>query len=92
MTLELLDARQTPDGIAMTFATERGIESLFGTCDQVARLAKAMQQVSALAPLHVYDGVLLEDLEVGDDVVRLGLSPGGQARVRIDRAGARPVL
>jgi hypothetical protein len=91
MSLELLDARQTPDGIAMTFATEHGIESLFGSCDQVARLAKAMQQVSALAPLHDSEGVWLEDVEVGDDVVKLGLSPGGEARVRIDRAAARSV-
>jgi hypothetical protein len=90
VSLELLDARQTSGGIAITFATEHGLESLFGTCDEVARLAKAMQQVSALAVLHDSESVWLEDVVVGDDVVKLGLNAGGEARVRIDRAAAQP--
>jgi hypothetical protein len=88
MSLELLDARQTSTGIAITFATERGLETLCGSCEEVARLAKAMQQVSALAALHDSDPVWLEDVVLGADVVKLGLGPGGEARVRIDRAAA----
>jgi hypothetical protein len=88
MSLELLDARQTSGGISITFATERGLESLFGSLQEVACLAKAMQQVSAVAAGHDSDAVWLEDVVVGDDVVKLGLNPGGEARVRIDRAAA----
>jgi hypothetical protein len=88
MSLELIDARQTSEGIAMTFATEHGIESLCGSAEEVARLAKVMQQVSALAPLHESERVWLEDVVVGDAIVKFGLVPGGEARVRIDRRPA----
>jgi hypothetical protein len=85
MSLELLDARATPAGIAITFATDRGLESLTGSHEQVARLAQAMRTVSATTPLGGSERVWLEDVVVGDAVVKLGLTPGGQARVRIDR-------
>lgn len=87
MSLELLDAHQTTDGISVTFATERGIEPLQGSCDEVARLARVMQQVGALASLNEQESVWLEEVAVGDAVVKLGLNPGRQARVRILRAG-----
>jgi hypothetical protein len=85
MSLNLLGARETPAGIAMTFATEFGIELLEGTHEQVARLAEVMQQVSTLAPLNEHERVWIEDVAVGDAIVKLGLLPGGQARVRVVR-------
>jgi hypothetical protein len=88
MSLELLDAHAIAGGIAMTFATEHGLESLTGSCEEVARLAEAMRQISALAPMSESEGEWLEDVVVGKDVVKLGLNPGGQARIRIDRAAA----
>jgi hypothetical protein len=85
MSLELLDAHQTADGIAITFVTERGIEPLEGSCQEVARLARVMQQVGALAALNDSEQVWLEEVAVGEAVVKLGLKPGRQARVRILR-------
>jgi hypothetical protein len=88
MSLELIDAHALAGGIAITFATERGLESLTGSCEQVARLAEVMRQVSALAALGSSESVWLEDVVVGDAVVKLGVSPGGEGRVRIDRVAA----
>jgi hypothetical protein len=85
MSLELLSAERTAGGIAATFATERGIERLEGSCDEVARLAEVMHQVCALAPLNHGDHVWLEDVAVGDAIVRLGLGNAGDARLRILR-------
>jgi hypothetical protein len=85
MSLELLDAHQTADGIAVMFATERGIEPLEGSCQEVARLARVMQQVGALAALNDTEQVWLEEVAVGEAIVKLGLKPGRQARVRIVR-------
>ena len=85
MSLELLDAHQTADGIAITFVTERGIEPLEGSCQEVARLARVMQQVGALAELNDTEQVWLEEVAVGEAIVKLGLKPGRQARVRILR-------
>ncbi len=88
MSLELLDAHAVPEGIVITFATERGLESLTGSRDQVVRLAQAMRQVSATASRSGSERVWLEDVIVGDAVVKLGLSSEGEARVRIDRSHA----
>jgi hypothetical protein len=85
MSLELLDARETADGMAITFVTERGIEALEGSCQEVARLARVMQQVGALASLNDTEQVWLDEVAVGEAIVKLGLKPGGQARVRIVR-------
>lgn len=85
MSLELLDARPTDDGIVVTFATERGVEPLEGSAEEIARLARAMRQVGALAALNDREHVWVEEVSVGDAVVKLGLKPGGQARVRIIR-------
>jgi hypothetical protein len=85
MGLELLGGRQTEEGMAVTFATERGIELLEGTYEEVARLAEVMHQVSVLAALNEDESVWLEDVAVGDAVVQFGLGPGGTARVRILR-------
>jgi len=86
MSLELLDAHQTAHGISVTFATDRGIEPLEGSCEEVARLARVMQQVGALAALNEREQVWLEEVTVGDAIVKLGLKPGRQARVRIIRS------
>lgn len=83
MSLELLDARETDEGMAVTFATERGIERLEGTPDEMAQLARAMQQVAALGQLNEHERVWVEEVAVGRSLVKLGLSPGGQARVMI---------
>jgi DNA-binding IclR family transcriptional regulator len=85
MSLELLSAHETADGIAITFVTERGLEPLEGTREEVAQLARVMQQVSVLAALNEDEKVWLEQVAVGDAIVRLGLNPGGQARVHIVR-------
>ena len=85
MSLELLDAWETDDGIAVTFATERGLERLEGSVDEIAQLARAMQQVAVLGQLNEYERVWVEEVLVGRSVVKLGLSPGGQARVLILR-------
>ena len=87
MSLELLEAHETEEGMAVTFATERGIERLEGSPDELAKLARAMQQVAALGQLNEYESVWVEEVPVGRSLVRLGLSPGGQARVLI-RHGA----
>jgi hypothetical protein len=85
MSLELLDAHETEDGISITFVTERGVEPLQGTCDEVSHLARVMQQVSVLASLNDEERVWLEDVPVGDAIVKFGLNPGRQARVQILR-------
>ncbi|MGH2914824.1 MAG: hypothetical protein ACRDMX_07540 [Solirubrobacteraceae bacterium] len=85
MTLELLDAKETVDGISVTFATERGLESIEGSCDEIARLAEVMAQVAALAAINENERVWIERVVVGDSVVHLGLKPNGQAKVRIVR-------
>lgn len=85
MSLELLEAHETDGGISVTFVTDRGIEPLEGSCDEVAHLARMMAQVGALASINEEERVWLEDVPVGNAIVRLGLSPGRQARVRILR-------
>jgi hypothetical protein len=86
MSLGVLDAHETADGLAVTFITDYGLEPLEGSRDEVARLAQAMQQVSVLASLNDHnERVWVQDVTVGDAIVKLGLSPGGQARVRILR-------
>jgi hypothetical protein len=85
MTLELLSADQTDEGLAVTFATDRGVERLVGTPDEMARLARSMQQVAALGQLNDDENVWLDAVPVGDAIVKLGISPGGQARVLILR-------
>lgn len=83
MSLELLEAHETDEGMAVTFATERGIERLEGSADEMARLARAMQQVAALGQLNEHERVWVEEVPVGRALVKLGLSPDGQARVMI---------
>lgn len=85
MSIAVLDAHETANGLAVTFITEKGLEPLEGSYEEVARLADVMQQVSVMATLNDDERVWLEDVVVGDAVVRLGLNPGGQARVRIVR-------
>ncbi|MGO9496747.1 MAG: hypothetical protein ACLQA5_08580 [Solirubrobacteraceae bacterium] len=85
MSLELLSADQTDEGLAVTFATDRGVERLVGTPDEMARLARSMQQVAALGQLNEDENVWLDAVPVGDAIVKLGISPGGQARVLILR-------
>jgi hypothetical protein len=85
MSLELLDAQPTAEGLVVTFGTERGIERLEGSPEQVARLARAMQQVAVLGQLNEHDDLWLDAVAVGDAIVKLGLAPGGQTRVLITR-------
>jgi hypothetical protein len=85
MSLDVLEAHETADGVAVTFVTDYGLEPLEGSHAEVARLADVMRQVSVLAPLNDFERVWIEDVVVGDATVRLGLEPGGRARVRIVR-------
>lgn len=86
MKLSVLDAHETADGIAVTLVSASGFHELEGSLDEMARMAAVMRQVSVLAPLHEGEPVWLEDVTVGDTVVRLGLSSGGEARVLIVRS------
>ena len=86
MSLELLGAHQTAEGIAVTFATEHGIEPLEGTPDEVSRLAEIMKRVSVFAALNQEESVWLEEVPVGNAVVKLGVTPGGNARISIIRS------
>ena len=40
MSLELLDACEIAEGLAVTFATDRGLERLEGSPDELADLAR----------------------------------------------------
>jgi hypothetical protein len=83
MSLEMLDAHETAEGMAVTFATERGIERLEGSPEEIGRLARAMQQVAALSQLNDSESAWLEEVRVGRAIVKLGINPGRQARVLI---------
>jgi hypothetical protein len=83
MSLELLDACETDEGIAVTFATERGLERLEGSPEEIAHLARVMAQVAALGQLNEHEHVWVEEVGVGRSLVKLGISPGGQARILI---------
>ncbi len=85
MSLGVLEAHETMDGVSVTFITDVGLEPLEGSHEQIVRLARVMEQVSVLAQLNEHERVWLEDVEVGDATVRIGLNPGGQARVQIIR-------
>jgi hypothetical protein len=86
MSLAVLDARRTDTGMAITFITDRGLEPLEGSTEEIVRLSEVMRQVSVLADAGETERVWIEDVPVGDAVVRLGLGPDGHARVRIVRA------
>ena len=83
MGLEIREARQTENGVAVTFVTERGLVTLEGSEAQLARLVEVMAQVAALAALNETESVWLENVAVGGSLVRLGLRPGGEGRVQI---------
>jgi hypothetical protein len=85
MSLELLDARPTAEGMAITFGTERGLERLEGTPEEIARLARAMQQVAVLGQINEHESVWLDTVAVGNARIKLGLAPNGQTRVLITR-------
>jgi hypothetical protein len=89
MSLVLADARPCDDGISATFVSEHGVQALVGTPAEIARLANVMKQVAALATLNETEKVWLEDVVVGDVVVRLGLGPGGEARVAFVHGAGR---
>ena len=44
MSLELLSAHQTDEGVSVTFGTDRGIEQLVGTADEIVSLARSMNR------------------------------------------------
>jgi hypothetical protein len=89
MSLALLDSRETADGIAVTFITDHGLEEIEGTCEEVARLARLMQQVSVLATINDSESVWVDEVTVGEATVKLGLKPGGLTRMLIVREEAR---
>jgi hypothetical protein len=83
MGLEIIDARESENGLVVTFVTERGLVAVEGSEQQITRLAEVMAQVAALAPLNETERVWIENVAVGDSLVRLGLAPGGEGRVQI---------
>jgi hypothetical protein len=89
MTLEIVGARATENGLAVTFVTDGGLVPLEGSAEELGRLAEVMEQVAALAPLNQTEKMWIEDVRVGDAVVKLGLRPGGEALVRIMRHPSR---
>jgi hypothetical protein len=91
MSLELLCAHKSGDGMSVTFVTEHGIEPMEGTYEEFARLAEVMAQVSVLATVNDHESVWIEEVAVGDAVVMLGLRPGGNTRMRIRRPQSGPI-
>ena len=85
MSLELLSAHQTDEGLAVTFGTKHGIERPVGSPDEMAQLARSTQQVAALGQANDHESMWLDAVPVGDAIVKLGISSGGQARVLILR-------
>jgi hypothetical protein len=51
----------------------------------MAQLVRSMQQVAALGRASDHESTWLVAVPVGDAIVKLGISPGGQARVLILR-------
>jgi len=90
MKLDVLDAHETADGLSVTFMTESGLYELIGSLEEMGRLAAMMRQVAVLATLHEGEGVWLEDVPVGEAIVRLGLNPGGTTRLLIVRGCESP--
>jgi hypothetical protein len=87
MAFGIVDARRSEHGLLVTFETEHGITELEGSPAQIERLAEVMRQVAAIAPLHDGGPLWIEDVVVGDAVVKLGLGTAGTGRVRIVRSG-----
>jgi hypothetical protein len=85
MSLSVLESHETDEGLAVTFITDLGLEELEGTHEQIARLAEVMEQVSVIAELNENESVWLESVVVGRATVRLGVHPGGRARLQIVR-------
>jgi hypothetical protein len=85
MALEIVDAHPTENGLAVTFVTDGGLVPLEGSAEELSRLPEVMQQVAVLAPLNETEKMWIEDVRVGDAVVKLGLRPGGGALVRVTR-------
>ena len=65
MSLVMLSADQTDEGLAVTFGTENGIEQLVGSPDEMAHLARSMQQVAALGQANDHDSGWLDAVPVG---------------------------
>jgi hypothetical protein len=87
--LGIVGARRSENGLVVKFMTEHGPTEIEGSEAEISRLAEVMTQVAALAPLNEIEQVWIEDVVVGDSVVKLGLAPGGVGRVRITNP-ARP--
>lgn len=51
----------------------------------MAQLVRSRQQVAALGRANDHESAWLDAVPVGDAIVKLGISPGGQARVLILR-------
>jgi hypothetical protein len=85
MSLQLISAQPSDKGMAVTFGTEHGLEPLEGSCDEFARLAEVMKQVSVLALANQHETVWIDDVAIGDAIVKLGLKSDGQTRVSILR-------
>ncbi len=51
----------------------------------MAQLARSTQQVAALGQANDHESMWLDAVPVGDTIVKLGISSGGQARVLILR-------
>ncbi len=86
MSLGVLDAHETAEGLAVTFITDYGLEPLEGSRDEVARLAAAMQQVSVLASLNDNnERVWVQDVTVGRRDCEARAQSRGTSAVRILR-------
>jgi hypothetical protein len=82
--MELLAAEPTDEGaIRFTLAHDGGLQPLEGSVVEIERLAHAMREVAGLAGISDSERCWLHELPVGDRCVRLGLLPGGQARLLI---------
>jgi hypothetical protein len=84
MPMELLAAELTDEGtIRFTLAHAGGLTPLEGSVDEVDRLTAAMREVALLATASDTERCWLHELPVGERLVRLGLSPGGEVRMLV---------
>ncbi len=84
MTLALLSARETAEGVEVTLVTEDGLHTLTGSPREIATLAGAMRNAAVVAA-GGWRYAPIDDVEVGGDSVHFRFCEGGEVRLQILR-------
>lgn len=80
---------RSADGtIAVSVAHADGVLAVTGTYDEIAVLCDVLEQVALLATVSAHEDSWLDDVQVGADVVKLGIRAGGRVRLAIVPARA----